>query len=198
MALYLYCNRYEENQCGYALCNSQRNGDYNSWKWFDGLLLAALTTLSSHQSLPQGMHLYSGLHKVHMTRESIDKLQSENAHFVTYMSTTPDLSVAKMFKGEQGMIIEFDESMVAHEEIIKAYVGWVFEYNDEKEVLFARSCLHTKDKVTMHVGWNATIAHSKCDASTQWVRLTANLDMVSEITQIHNSQIKQLMCDRVS
>ena len=100
--------------------SNSRNGDYETWKVFDFLLCHALYILSDHQQFPKDMSLYSGLHNVHMTSESIAQLQTESAHFATFVSTTPDLSVAQMFKGEQGMIIEFDTSVVTHGCISKA------------------------------------------------------------------------------
>ena len=96
---------------------------------------------------------------MHIAAENIADLQNGPAYFVTFVSATPDLSVTQMFKHKKGMIIEFDASVLAHKDIFKAYVGWISEFGEEKELLFARSSLVFKNKIAVNVGLQASLVH---------------------------------------
>ena len=67
--------------CNYDLCSSQRNGDYDKWKWFDYCLYGGIKKLSLEE---EGRYeVYSGLRGVQMDTKVVT-----NGYFVTYVSTS--------------------------------------------------------------------------------------------------------------
>eukprot|EP01084_Bolivina_argentea_P184389 318017_1 len=116
--------------CNYDLCKSQRNGDYNKWKWFDYCLFHAIMTLSQCES--GAFSVFSGLNKVQMDVRSI-----KSGYFVTYVSSSWSKGVAESFTNGDGMIIQIDK--VFKEKVHCCDVTWISKFPDECEILFARS-----------------------------------------------------------
>eukprot|EP01083_Nonionella_stella_P204794 746291_1 len=79
--------------------------------------------------------------------ESIDiKAMVENGYFVQYTSTTWDKNVALQFLGDQkGIILEFDKVFRYDADIFCCDVSWISKFEDECEILFARSSRNSWD-----------------------------------------------------
>ena len=158
LSLILYCGY----QCNFDLCMSQRNGNYNKWKWFDYLLYKSIFTLSSCQT--GNFAVYSGLNNVKLNTKEI-----ELGYFVTYVSTSWKKDVAKSFINfsdvnnndyenkmndddddenkvdiindnikSNGMIIKIDESYKNIYRVKCCDVSWISKFPNECEILFAR------------------------------------------------------------
>ena len=115
------------------MCASQRNGDYDKWKWFDCWLYEAIIRLNEREygSFP----VYSGLKNV-----KLDQKVVRLGYFVTYVSTSWKRKVAENFMGrDKGMIIQFDQKYKSHLCVKCCDVSWISKFPDECEVLFARS-----------------------------------------------------------
>ena len=128
LALILYTG----GDCNYDLCKSQRNGNYDKWKWFDFCLFWGITKLSQRE---EGKYkLYSGLNKVKLNKKEI-----KEGYFVTYVSTSWNKNIAQDFMNGEGMIIEIDENFKNGYDIYCCDVSWISKFPDECEVLFCRS-----------------------------------------------------------
>eukprot|EP01084_Bolivina_argentea_P188668 324719_1 len=124
--------------CNMDLCKSQREGDYNKWKWFDKILFEAITKLALRQT--GQFPVYSGLHQIKFNKKEIKDF--ECGYFVTYVSTSWDKKVAEFYMCEKGMMLEFDEKFRAewNKLIFRSCdVSWISRFEDEAEILFARS-----------------------------------------------------------
>eukprot|EP01084_Bolivina_argentea_P304097 525120_1 len=118
--------------CNYDLCSSQRNEDYDKWKWFDYCLWNAIYKLSERES--GSFNVYSGLNKVKLNKKSI-----KNGYFVTYVSTSWSKDVAKSFMSGDGMMIQINKEFMSNENVICCDVSWISKFPDECEILFVRS-----------------------------------------------------------
>ena len=119
-------------ECNYDLCSSQRNGDYDKWKYFDYCLWNAIQKLSSQEN---GKYpVYSGLNGVKINEKVVT-----NGYFVTYVSTSWQKNVSEAFTQGNGMMIHFDEEFTDRGWIRCCDVSWISKFPDECEILFARS-----------------------------------------------------------
>eukprot|EP01084_Bolivina_argentea_P271284 461549_1 len=96
--------------CNYGLCASQRNGNYNTWKWFDYCLYKAIKNLSICES--GSFSVFSGLNGV-----QLDCKHVESGYFVTYVSTSWNKDIALSFMKGDGMIIKIDQEFKTHKNI---------------------------------------------------------------------------------
>ena len=120
-------------ECNYDMCKSQRNGDYKKWKYFDDCLYWAIVKLSKHESyLEYTTALYSGLHKVQLNAK-----QLVLSYFATYVSTSYIKDVSLRFAKNDGMIFELDEDILHRFHCCS--VEWISKFQDECEILIARS-----------------------------------------------------------
>eukprot|EP01084_Bolivina_argentea_P202730 346327_1 len=117
---------YTRGDCGYDLCKSQRQGDYNKWKCFDLHLWCAIARLSKKEELSPA--LYIGL-----SRGKLDNTVS-SGYFSTYRSSTWNKSMI----GQKGIEICMDKT-ITNEMFISCDVSWISMFPDECEVLIARS-----------------------------------------------------------
>ena len=124
-------NSLEGCECNYDLCKRQRGGDYNTWKWFDFCLYWAIFRLCKCESGSFGV--YSGLNNVKLDTKKIDE-----AYFVTYVSTTWQKLVAEEFMEDKGLMLEVDKTF-KDDRAICCDVSWISKFQDECEILFARS-----------------------------------------------------------
>ena len=116
--------------CNYDLSASQRNGDYEKWKFFDHCLYNAIQKLSVQE---RGIYqVYSGLTGVKM-----DKKVVKNRYFATYVSTSWRKEVSEQFVAGEGMIIHIDEEY--RDTLNCCDVSWISKFPDECEILFSRS-----------------------------------------------------------
>eukprot|EP01083_Nonionella_stella_P172758 593862_1 len=118
--------------CNYDLCTSQRNGDYDKWKWFDHCLFWAINSLSERER--GNYKVYSGLKNVKLKQKQVT-----GAGFPTYTSTSWCKDVAVAFMQGKGMIIEMDATFVKDGRVGCCDVSWISKFPDEAEVLFSRT-----------------------------------------------------------
>ena len=114
------------------LCAEQRKmpGNYAKWKWFDLCLFNAINKLSRRE---HGSYaVYSGLASV-----QLDCKRVHCGYFRTFVSTSWDRAVPEMYSDSKGMLFEFDEEF--RENAICCDISWISIFEDECEVLFARS-----------------------------------------------------------
>eukprot|EP01083_Nonionella_stella_P066595 175494_1 len=136
LVLYTGCD------CNYDLCKTQRKGDYKKWKWFDYCLYNAIATLSSKEL--GDFDVFSGLNGVKLDSKSVT-----SGWFVTYVSSSWKKEVALTFlsgSSDEGMLIKIDSE---YKRGVSTYhspgaiyccdVSWISKFQDECEVLFARS-----------------------------------------------------------
>lgn len=126
LVLYTSCDS------NYDLCKHQRTGNYTKWCWFDYCLFEAITKLSRKET--GSYKLYTGLSGV-----KIDKKEMSNVYFPTYVSTSWVKEVSIGFMEGDGMIIELDEKFRSAVGFNCARVSWISKFEDECEVLIARS-----------------------------------------------------------
>eukprot|EP01084_Bolivina_argentea_P194029 332875_1 len=142
--------------CNYDLCKSQRNGNYEKWKWFDLILNEAISKLCKQESA--SYEVYSGLTNVKMNVPYVDE-----GFFPTYVSTSWTKEVAKAFMGSNtGMIMQFDAKFRKNSVCCDA--SWFSKFPDECEILFSRS-------VPNSVGFQAEILDEDPDG-IQIVKMT--------------------------
>ena len=179
---------YTECSCNSDLSESQRNGNYKKWKYLDICLYNAIKKLHENESFDNyrgRINLYSGLNKVTFTKSitensnshvsddqkanalndnhtRIDKsnqLQKNLVYFPTYVSTSYDMQVASHFAQENGMLIQFDETIT---DFFCCSLGWISKFRHECEILLARSSRHIgndKDHLSMSKTSNAAMMH---------------------------------------
>eukprot|EP01083_Nonionella_stella_P291268 991166_1 len=123
---------YTQCECNYDLCESQRDGNYKKWHWFDFCLYNAIYKLSQLESAE--CKLFSGLCGVNFDVKNISK-----GYFVTYVSSTWNKDVAMGFVGAEGMIIEIDQSIQSDKHFVCCDVSWISGFPHECEILIARS-----------------------------------------------------------
>eukprot|EP01084_Bolivina_argentea_P175391 303739_1 len=122
---------YTGGESNYSLCKSQRNADFNQWKWFDYCLYWAIAKLSKREC---GLYkIYTGLMDTKLDYKHID-----NGYFKTYVSTSWVKEIALTFVSGQGMLFEIDEHFRAKS--ICCDVSWISKFGtNECEILIARS-----------------------------------------------------------
>eukprot|EP01083_Nonionella_stella_P051332 136252_1 len=117
--------------CNYDLCKSQRMGDYKKWKVFDCCLWDAIQRLSSREN--GSFTVYSGLNGVHLPSKETQ------GYFVTYVSTSWRKEVATSFMDGNGMVVQIDKKFKYNYMNYCCDVSWISKFEDEAEILFARS-----------------------------------------------------------
>eukprot|EP01084_Bolivina_argentea_P085363 154268_1 len=144
--------------CNHNLCETQRNDNFDKWKWFDYCLHSAINKLSKVEN--GKYRVYTGLTSVQMDKPSLKK-----CYFKTYMSTSWNKEVARGF-AVCGLLIEFDENIRSYQ--LACDVSWISHFPNEMEVLFARSTsfFHPMDLEIID-----DCAHSE----TQFVSLTQHV-----------------------
>ena len=159
LVLYTSCD------CNYDLCKSQRSGDYKKWKYFDQFLGQAIKRLSSRErgSYP----VFTALNKVMLENEEI-----ECGWFPTYVSASVHEYVAMWFirntnEGSTGMLIEIDQKFKQHVNVLCCDVSWISKFEDEAEVLFARS---TSGLARVRLPEGASMLLSKRRSAVCWTQ----------------------------
>eukprot|EP01084_Bolivina_argentea_P010031 18710_1 len=122
---------YTGGWCNYFLCKSQRDGDYNQWKWLDYCLHNAIHRLSKREH--GSYKIYTGLQSTQLSDRFV-----ESGYFKTYVSTSWVKDLALNFVDNNGMMFEIGEEF--RENAICCDVSWISKYGtNECEVLIARS-----------------------------------------------------------
>eukprot|EP01084_Bolivina_argentea_P120388 213368_1 len=119
-------------ECNYDLCASQRKKNYKKWKWFDCCLFNAIRILSLRET--GNFEVYSGLNGVKISSKVV-----KISHFTTYMSTSWSKDVATQFMGNEGMVLHINEKFKDEMSVKCCDVSWVSKFEDEREILFART-----------------------------------------------------------
>ncbi|ETO36996.1 hypothetical protein RFI_00065 [Reticulomyxa filosa] len=165
-AIVLYCSK----SCNTGFSSDQINFKHDRWTCLDMYLHAAITILHNYERREESnIDLYSGLKQVRL--EDITKIEA--GYFVSHVSTSDDLQVAKMYRSDRGCILHFHPSMRRAFGIKSCDVSWISEYKHEREILFARSITCYNSVKDGHKGialWNAKIESE--DEDTQMILLT--------------------------
>lgn len=151
---------YTDSNCGYDLCKSQCNGNYNKWKIFDRLLHKAIVCLHKRQKdyFINDFKLYSRL--IIANDEKINNevlnLRIQNKiipYFSTYISTSyiKDVALCNLNcqqKENRCLLIEMDGQSIMNEFVCCA-VDWISNFGDECEILISRSVKHNGNTKAM-------------------------------------------------
>ena len=135
LAILLYC----DGECNYNLSQSQRDGTASeTWKYFDTMLDTAIVVLSRYENHYE--NLYTGVCGITVDMKQVmNKDMGKQIHFLTNVSFTSDLTVAReFFHGSNGMIIavNLQRCLSYKTQILKACdVSWISDHKREKEVL---------------------------------------------------------------
>ena len=121
---------YTDSDINYDLSKQQCNADYSKWKWFDYCLFNAIYKLSQREY--GSYKVYTGLHDVELNDN-----ERKCGYFKTYLSTSWSRDVALAFIHDNGVLFEIDETF--RENAICCDVSWISKFENEREVLFARS-----------------------------------------------------------
>ncbi|ETO35303.1 hypothetical protein RFI_01760, partial [Reticulomyxa filosa] len=164
-AILLYCGK----SCNFEFSYDQIQFQHSKWKYLDWHLQQAILILHNHERREEeSIELYCGLKKVRL--ENIKEIKEW--FFISHVSTSDDIQVAKMFRSDRGCILHFHPSMRRANMIYSCDVSWISPFKNEREILFSRSHViqfyntNTKEEA----GWNARI--EKEDKNTQMILLT--------------------------
>ncbi|ETO11277.1 hypothetical protein RFI_26098 [Reticulomyxa filosa] len=165
-AILLYCGK----PCNAEFSYDQIQFRHNKWPYLDHYLQQAISILHKHERREEsGIELYSGLKGVRL--ESIKEIKS--GFFISHLSTSDDIQVAQMYRGDQGCILHFHPSMRRSGGIKSCDVSWISPYKHEREILFARSFAGYILDEKVHkelLAWNAKVESE--DEYTQMILLT--------------------------
>ncbi|ETO34641.1 hypothetical protein RFI_02449 [Reticulomyxa filosa] len=165
-AILLYCGK---------SCNVQFNYDqiqfrHDNWPYFDSYLQDAICILNLCERREESeMELYYGLKNVRL--ENIKEIKF--GIFISHVSTSDDIEVAQMYRGDRGCILHFHPSMRRAFSINSCGVSWISPFKHEREILFARSqiCSHNDKKTDKEqYAWSVKVESE--DEYTQMILLT--------------------------
>ncbi|ETO00587.1 hypothetical protein RFI_36853 [Reticulomyxa filosa] len=166
-AILLYCGK----SCNVQFSYDQIQFRHYKWPFLDTYLQEAIMILHSHERVEESeMELYCGLKNVRL--ENIEK-EIKSGFFISHVSTSDDIHVAKMFRSNQGCILHFHPSMRRPKLIDSCDVSWISPFKHEREILFARSFINFVDDEKIHKernAWNAKVENE--DEYTQMILLT--------------------------
>ena len=138
---------YTSGDCNQQFCKDQRNGEFDKWPVFDLSLNEAIKHLSNHSKNLDKI-VYSGMSDVLLNVKQLKfKQDSEqiDMYFKSFQSFSVDKSVAKTFRGKNGIILGLNVESLKKERknsedhhLSICDVSWISSFPDEKEVLIAR------------------------------------------------------------
>ncbi|ETO05156.1 hypothetical protein RFI_32237 [Reticulomyxa filosa] len=163
-AILLYCGK----SCNVEFSYDQIQYRHFKWVYLDDCLGNAIRILHKYERREEeNIELYCGLKKVRLQNEK----EIKAGYFISHVSTSDDLQVAKMFRSDQGCILHFHPSMRRAGGILSCDVSWISPYKHEREILFSRSnTSNIEDRHKEYFAWNAKI--EKEDKNTQMILLT--------------------------
>ncbi|ETO22055.1 hypothetical protein RFI_15148 [Reticulomyxa filosa] len=165
-AILLYCGK----ACNVEFSYDQIHFQHFKWKSLDKCLQSAIMILHTHERREEeNIELYCGLKGVRLKNEK----EIKAGFFISHISTSDDLQVAKMFRTDQGCILHFHSSMRRANLIDSCDVSWISPYKHEREILFARTRTEFNFDEKKHkelIAWNAKIESE--DKKTQMILLT--------------------------
>ncbi len=129
----------------YKMRKAQRNGDYETWKYFDSCLAEGIQLLSKCEVL--SYRLYFGWRNVYVENkeEGISK-----GYFPTYVSASRDRHKAGKFARGRGIVVEIGKNISQGKgKALCCHIHWLSEFPREREVLFSRCgdfCWQMKEK----------------------------------------------------
>ncbi|ETO10307.1 hypothetical protein RFI_27070, partial [Reticulomyxa filosa] len=153
----------------------------------------AIQILHKHERREESeMELYCGLKGVRF--ENIEK-EIKSGFFISHVSTSDDIRVAKMYRSDQGCILHFHSSMIRSSKIPSCDVSWISPFEHEREILFARSMISPANNEKTHkeqYAWNAKVESE--DGYTQMILLTWTpydqcIQQIIQISAIWNHKI---------
>ncbi|ETO14840.1 hypothetical protein RFI_22530 [Reticulomyxa filosa] len=155
---------YGEKLCSVQFCYDQLLFKHDRWKYLDLYLHQAISILHKHERREENsMELYCGLKDIKVNIKKIEK-----SFFISHVSTSDDLKLAQIDKGNQGCILTFHPSMRRASGIESCDISWMFPYKYKREILFSRSFINISDKNPYP--WDANIENE--DENTQTIVLT--------------------------
>ncbi|ETO06899.1 hypothetical protein RFI_30493 [Reticulomyxa filosa] len=165
-AIWLYCGK----SCNVEFSKDQINFKHSKWIWLDWCLHNAVRTLCFHERREEAeMELYCGLKDVRLDNA---KKEIKGGNFISHVSTSADIHVARIYRSDQGCILHFHPSMRRAINIYSCDVSWISPFGSEYEILFARSFVFGSE--ADHIqrkAWNAEIEEE--NEHTQTILLTS-------------------------
>ncbi|ETO27328.1 hypothetical protein RFI_09804 [Reticulomyxa filosa] len=167
-AILLYCGK----SCNAEFSYDQIKFRHQKWPYLDSCLLDAIGILGSYERVEESeIELYCGLKRVRL--DNVEK-EINAGYFISYVSTSDDIEVAKMFRGSHGCILHFHPSMRRANGIFSCDVSWISPFKHEREILFSRSRIMFDTSEKLHkerLIWNAKVEDE--DEHTQMILLTS-------------------------
>ncbi|ETO06868.1 hypothetical protein RFI_30523 [Reticulomyxa filosa] len=161
-AILLYCGK----SCNAEFSYDQTKFQYSKWKYLDTWSQDTIVILHGHERREEeSIELYCGLKKVRLENEK----EIKQGFFISHVSTSDDIQVARMFRSAQGCILHFHPSMRRAQRIYSCDVSWISPFKHEREILFSRSSTYIFDEERA-VAWRAKIESE--DENTQMILLT--------------------------
>ncbi|ETO34966.1 Pfs, NACHT and WD domain protein, partial [Reticulomyxa filosa] len=164
-AILLYCGK----SCNVQFSYDQIQFRHHLWPYLDWYLIEAIAILHSHERREESdMELYCGLKGVRLENKEI-----KSGFFISHVSTSDDIQVAKMYRNHQGCILHFHPSMRRAFSIFSCDISWISSFKHEREILFARPVINFIGDEKTHkeeYAWNAKVESE--DEYTQMILLT--------------------------
>ncbi|ETO09952.1 hypothetical protein RFI_27425, partial [Reticulomyxa filosa] len=188
-AVLLYCGRASNIQFS---CDQIQFKHYK-WPHLDQYLCDAISILHKYERREENdMELYCGLKGVRL--ENIEK-KIKAGNFISHVSTSDDIELARMYRSDQGCILHFHPSMRRASTIDSCDVSWISPFKHEREILFSRSWvsfIHDEKTHKELLSWNAKVESE--DEFTQmllltWVKYDEFINQTLEISSIWNYRI---------
>ncbi|ETO09501.1 hypothetical protein RFI_27877 [Reticulomyxa filosa] len=183
-ALYLYCGK----DCNVQFGKDLIKFEHAKWMHLDWCLQCAIQILSLHERREKNQHvLYRGLCGVRLK----DVSQIREGLFHSYVSTSYDLNIAKIFQSSEGCILEFHPSMRRAPYIFSCDVSWISPHKDEAEILFARSIVFINEirENPRRRAWNAYVKHMNDRTQVialRWSEFDLQLEPTITLTNLCN------------
>ncbi|ETO21561.1 hypothetical protein RFI_15643 [Reticulomyxa filosa] len=181
-ALLLYC----ADDCNSKFSSDQIQFRHHKWPYFDMYLCEAINILCSHERREEtDMELYCGLKGVKL--KNIKEIKA--GFFISHVSTSDDIEIAKDFCKGKGCILHFHPSMRRASGINSCDVLWITPFKHEREILFSRSNIFGNDKNHQENAWNASIENESDDIQTillTWTKYDQFFDQTLQISRLWN------------
>ncbi|ETO01333.1 hypothetical protein RFI_36107 [Reticulomyxa filosa] len=185
-AILLYCGK----SCNIEFSYNQIQFKHFKWKHLDVYLHNAVSILHKHERREEeSIDLYCGLKGVRMGNIK----EIKEGFFISHVSTSDDIQIARKFRSNQGCILHFHPSMRRANMIPSCDVSWISPFKNEREILFARSFTYSDERMNKeYASWNAKIESE--DNYTQmilltWTQYDRYIGQIMEISALWNQSI---------
>ncbi|ETO20139.1 hypothetical protein RFI_17081, partial [Reticulomyxa filosa] len=189
-AILLYCGK----SCNVEFSYDQTQFQYSKWKYLDTWSQNAIIILHSHEE--ESIELYCGLRGVRLENEK----EIKEGYFISHVSTSDDIQIAKMYRSDQGCILHFHPSMRRAQGTYSCDVSWISPFKHEREILFARSYADPVSDENKSMKWCAKIENE--NENTQiilltWIKYDQYIQQVMHISKMWNHSIDLNLIYRV-